>query len=213
MELLGQIGYYLTHPQSVIYVIATGLLYPAIYLEVVALAVVVFELGKFTTELVGRRGKRSVQAMEAAAYYARNELAAGRPKEALAHLHGLGHSQNVRSFMTDLRQPTDLHRTKLMKKLDDLELSAHKRLERTRMLVRIAPVVGLITTLIPISPALVGLAKGDIQTLSNNLVIAFSTTVAGLLTGGIAYVISVVRDRLYRQDVSDIEYVLELLWQ
>lgn len=211
--MLAQIAYYLTHPQAVIYTIATGLLYPAIYLEVVALAIVVFELGKFTTELVSRRGKRSVQAMEVTAYDARNELVAGRPNEALAHLRGLAHSQNVRSFMATLQHPTDLHRTKLMKKLDDLELTTSRHLERTRLLVRVAPVVGLITTLIPISPALVGLAKGDIQTLSNNLVIAFSTTVVGLLIGGVAYVISLVRDRLYRQDISDIEYVLDLLWQ
>jgi biopolymer transport protein ExbB/TolQ len=42
-------------------------------------------------------------------------------------------------------------------------------------------------------------------------VIAFSTTVVGLLIGGVAYVISTVRDRLYTQDISDVEYVLETL--
>ena len=79
------------------------------------------------------------------------------------------------------------------------------------MLVRIGPMLGLMGTLIPIAPALVGLAQGDVQTLSDNLVIAFSTTVVGLLIGGVAYVVSAVRDRLYTQDVSDIEYVLDLL--
>ncbi len=64
-------------------------------------------------------------------------------------------------------------------------------------------------TLIPISPALVGLAQGDVDTLSNNLVIAFSSTVVGLLIGGLAYVITTVRDRFYRQDIVDIEYVFD----
>jgi biopolymer transport protein ExbB/TolQ len=65
-------------------------------------------------------------------------------------------------------------------------------------------------TLIPISPALVGLAQGDVQTLSDNLVIAFSTTVVGLLIGGIGYGISTVRERVYTRDVNDIEYALEI---
>ncbi len=77
------------------------------------------------------------------------------------------------------------------------------------MLVRIGPILGLMGTLIPISPALVGLAQGDVDTLSNNLVIAFSTTVVGLLIGGIAYVITTVRDRYYRQDIVDIEYLFD----
>jgi biopolymer transport protein ExbB/TolQ len=62
-------------------------------------------------------------------------------------------------------------------------------------------------TLIPLSPALAGLADGDVATLSENLRVAFSVTVAGLLIGAIAFAISLVRDRLYAQDYSDVEYV------
>jgi len=64
-------------------------------------------------------------------------------------------------------------------------------------------------TLIPISPALVALAAGDVKTLSANLIIAFSTTVVGLLIGAIAYLVSLARERAYTQDLSDLEYVLE----
>jgi biopolymer transport protein ExbB/TolQ len=78
------------------------------------------------------------------------------------------------------------------------------------MLVRLGPILGLMGTLIPISPALVGLAQGDVQTLSDNLVVAFSTTVVGLLIGAIGYVVSTVRERKYLQDISDIEYALEI---
>ena len=44
-----------------------------------------------------------------------------------------------------------------------------------------------------------------------NLVTAFSVTVIGLLIGGIAFVVSIVRDHMYSQDISDMEYLLELL--
>ena len=76
---------------------------------------------------------------------------------------------------------------------------------------RLGPIIGLITTLIPISPALVALAKGDLQVLSANLVIAFSTTVIALFVSGMAFVVSMYRERAYVQDIGDIEYALELM--
>ena len=104
-----------------------------------------------------------------------------------------------------------LSRTRVLKALADAELEASRKLERTRMMIRIGPILGLMGTLIPISPALVALAQGDVNALSNNLVIAFSTTVVGLLIGGLGYLITTVRDRYYRQDVVDLEYVLDKL--
>ena len=56
-----------------------------------------------------------------------------------------------------------------------------------------------------------GLTAGNIQQLATNLVVAFSTTVLGLLSGGIAYIISLVKKRRYTQDLSDMEYVVEVL--
>jgi biopolymer transport protein ExbB/TolQ len=82
-----------------------------------------------------------------------------------------------------------------------------RKLERTRALVRLGPALGLMGTLIPLSPALAGLAEGDVKQLSDNLRVAFSVTVLGLLIGAIAFVISLVRDRLYGQDLSDLQFV------
>jgi len=66
-------------------------------------------------------------------------------------------------------------------------------------------------TLIPLAPALTGLAEGNTQMLTDNLKIAFSVTVIGLLIGGLGFIVSIVRDRFYQQDISDLEYILELL--
>ena len=79
------------------------------------------------------------------------------------------------------------------------------------MLVRFGPALGLMGTLIPLSPALEGLARGDVAQLSENLRVAFSVTVLGLLVGALAFSISLVRDRLYAQDLSDLEYVVAAL--
>jgi hypothetical protein len=81
------------------------------------------------------------------------------------------------------------------------------RLERTRLLVRAGPALGLMGTLIPLSPALTGLANGNVSQLTSNLRIAFSVTVLGLLVGAVAFGLSLTRDRMYGQDLSDLQYV------
>ena len=77
--------------------------------------------------------------------------------------------------------------------------------------MRVGPSLGLMGTLIPLSPALSGLARGDVARLTDNLRVAFSITVLGLLVGAVAFGISLVRDRLYAQDLSDLEFVAALL--
>jgi biopolymer transport protein ExbB/TolQ len=62
-------------------------------------------------------------------------------------------------------------------------------------------------TLIPLAPALNGLAQGNVAKLSSNLQVAFSVTVVGLLVGAVAFGLSLYRDRMYGQDLSDLEYL------
>jgi len=210
--MFDSIGYYASHPEAIIYSTATALLYPVLFVEVAALIWVMLESGAFTWEMWRRWGVRSVPALEAAATLARTELSAGRPDAAAEALKAVGASTTFSGrYFASLGSGADLTRARLLKRLADLEAAMAKRLERTRVLVRVGPMLGLMGTLIPISPALVGLAQGDVATLADNLVVAFSTTVVGLLIGGLAFVISAVRDRLYALDVSDVEYVLELM--
>lgn len=207
--MIDGIRYLLTHPQAIIYGTATSLLYPVLFIEVLALVWAVFEFGRFSWEALRRRGKRSLRAFDEVADRAAEHLSAGKPGEALAEMRVLPGRGWVRTFFAEASGDDWHGRSRLLKRLTDLESRISKTLERTRMLVRIGPMLGLMGTLIPISPALIGLAKGDVQTLSDNLVVAFSTTVVGLLIGAIGYIISTVRDRWYGLDVSDIEYALD----
>jgi biopolymer transport protein ExbB/TolQ len=100
-----------------------------------------------------------------------------------------------------------LDANQLSKSIADFDLGSLQRLERTRLLVRAGPALGLMGTLIPLSPALSGLASGNITQLTDNLRVAFSVTVLGLLIGVIAFGISLVRDRMYAQDLSDVEFI------
>ena len=78
--------------------------------------------------------------------------------------------------------------------------------------MRVGPLLGLMGTLIPLGPALMSLASGDIQTLSKNLVVAFTTTVLGLFVGGVCFAMSLARRRWYAQDIADIEYLYQCLF-
>jgi biopolymer transport protein ExbB/TolQ len=66
-------------------------------------------------------------------------------------------------------------------------------------------------TLIPMGPALVGLASGDIASMAYNMQVAFATTVIGLVVSAIGFITQQARERWYVRDLSLLEYVAELV--
>lgn len=93
------------------------------------------------------------------------------------------------------------------------ELVWRSDLEQFRVLNRNGPAFGLMGTLVPLGPALVGLAAGDLASLSNNLIIAFATTVVGLLVAVIASSISSVKKRWYQSDAILLNFAADRLAQ
>ena len=67
----------------------------------------------------------------------------------------------------------------------------------TDLIARVAPMFGLMGTLIPLGPGLIALGQGDTKTLSDSLLIAFDTTILGLVCAAISYIISKIRNRWY----------------
>jgi len=91
--------------------------------------------------------------------------------------------------------------------LVDLEIEVAAALSRLTWMTRIAPMLGLMGTLIPLGPALTGLASGDLATLSSNLVVAFTATVVGVLLGCCSYTMNLVRKNWYQRDLSTLEHL------
>jgi len=71
--------------------------------------------------------------------------------------------------------------------------------------------MGLMGTLIPMGPALAGLASGDIESMARNMQVAFATTVTGLVAAAIGYVTQQVKQRWYLQDITNLEYLSEII--
>ncbi len=199
--------------QQAIFDASELLFYPVLVAAVVCLVWVLIELGWLVYELYLRFRYRDLEALEIRTLRARQAFADGRPRRAYRYLQENNYSMVVARFLFDLIRNYQTQRlaVKPLKLLQEYEFYTVKRLERTRVLVRLGPMLGLMGTLIPLSPALVALANGDTQQLADNLRIAFSVTVIGLLIGGLAFTVSIIRDRIYSQDISDLEYLLELL--
>lgn len=95
--------------------------------------------------------------------------------------------------------------------LAEFEIDADKDLGLSKMLVKLGPMLGLMGTLIPMGPALAGLASGDIESMARNMQVAFATTVTGLVASAIGYVTQQVKQRWYLQDITNLEYLSEVI--
>ena len=65
--------------------------------------------------------------------------------------------------------------------ISNFENEAEKDISTSKLLAKIGPVLGLIGTLIAMSPALTGLSSGDISGMAYNMQVVFATTVVGLV--------------------------------
>ncbi len=195
--------------EDVLFHIAEALRVPVLVAALLALAVVLVEFGRFAIEVSRRRGRSYTGlqlATEEALMALRTRRDLGAAGAALGRI-AAGPSMRVAidRLLAQWERPD--REEEGAKALADFDFESMRKLERARALVRLGPALGLMGTLIPLSPALAGLAEGDVKQLSENLRVAFSVTVLGLLIGAIAFVISLVRDRLYGQDLSDLQFV------
>ncbi len=84
-----------------------------------------------------------------------------------------------------------------------------RRVKVTDYIAKIGPMLGLMGTLIPLGPGLVALGRGDTVTLSESLLVAFDTTVLGLVIALFALLISTIRKFWYRKYTAIFESAVE----
>jgi biopolymer transport protein ExbB/TolQ len=89
--------------------------------------------------------------------------------------------------------------------LASYELQIQRRLDRTRVLVRAGPAIGLMGTLIPLAPGLAALGNGSYTLLAGEMRVAFAATVVGILVGTGAFTLTLVRTRVYTEDLAALE--------
>ena len=113
--------------------------------------------------------------------------------------------------LDDLLQRQGLTEDYVNYQLSSYEHVAEKDLTLSKLLTKIGPVLGLVGTLIAMSPALVGLSSGDIAAMAYNMQVVFATTVVGLVISLVGLITLQYKQRWYTRDVSILEYVSSLL--
>lgn len=99
---------------------------------------------------------------------------------------------------------------RIEKMLADFEVDADADMALPKSLSKMGPMLGLMGTLIPMGPALVGLSTGDIASMAYNMQVAFATTVTGLFAAAIGFIVLQCRQRWFARDIATLEFIAAL---
>jgi biopolymer transport protein ExbB/TolQ len=186
--------------KDILYHVSSALLVPTLALLVLFLGRTLIHGGEFLRECLDRRRLPRWKMLQA-------QLPPGRllePENArLAPKH-------IRDFLAFLGSKLD-DPAAVEGYLDDAESAMRRSVEATSLLSKIGPMLGLAGTLIPLGPALKGMASGAVGELANNLIVAFTATVVGLAIAGPCYWISSVRRRWYDQDLREMDRLVRAI--
>ena len=184
---------------------------PVVVVLILLMAAAVFMMGWLIAEALGERRKLT------AALPALIEKLRESPgdREMAAAIEGAGLLRRQKAALLELLDHpefTPVMREALAAQLLETEEARWNRTVLwTDLIARLGPMFGLLGTLIPLGPGIIALGQGDTFTLSQSLLTAFDTTVAGLLAAALASVISAVRKRWYRRYATDLETLAECI--
>jgi biopolymer transport protein ExbB/TolQ len=189
--------------KTFIYLVASSLLYPVLFLLVVLTIWILIFSGGFFAEWLQRirLPKHPPESLpEIIRMGSKRPSLPLKVQDYILNLHHLIHEVDP--------PPGEIEIENL---LQDMTLHLRKSLDHIRMVIRIGPGLGLIGTLIPMGTGLAALGQGDMTKLSSDLVIAFTTTVVGLAVGMMAYFFYTVKRRWFEEDVKNIEMGTEII--
>jgi biopolymer transport protein ExbB/TolQ len=194
--------------KEAIHAISSSLETPAIIVLILAVVMVLFQLGGVIVEFfVERLGKKPDVP------HVLEELS-GKDRQGMkavldANPFQLRQKRVLHRLLKSEALSRDDRRLLASQLLSDEEARLNRRVMVTDIIARIGPMFGLMATLIPLGPGLIALGQGDTHALADSLLMAFDATVAGLAAAGVAFVISKVRKRWYQSDLVILESVLE----
>lgn len=188
---------------DVLYWISSGLLVPDIVLLIFLFIRSLFLIGGFFGQYLTNRKSSDFLGRELKDLNTQNinDLSPKLPTSSKSMV-----LRYLKEIIENEKNPAQVQRL-----LSDFEIEADKDLGVSKSLTKLGPILGLMGTLIPMGPALAGLASGDVASMAYNMQIAFATTVVGLVAGAIGYLTAQVKQRWYLKDLTDLEFVADLM--
>ncbi len=188
---------------KILFGISDSLLIPVIILLILFFIRVVIMAGVFYGRFLTRR--RNLRAYQAII----DDFRAHTAEELSQALPAYDNALVIPYLRQILAHPGDTDYAEYL--IADFENRAQKDLITSRLLTKIGPILGLMGTLISMSPALVGLSSGDVSGMAYNMQVVFATTVVGLVISGIAIVVLLFTQRWYDKDANHLTYVANVL--
>lgn len=185
-----------------IYLIASSLLYPVMFLLVLMTLWMLICTGAFFAEWLERVRLDRCEPEELPGIILNPGNRSVFPRRVDDYMIKL------RSMFEGGRKSSEIETENL---LQEKSLNLTKSLEKVGLIIRIGPGLGLIGTLIPMGTGLAALGQGDMTKLSSDLVIAFTTTVVGLALGMVAFFFFTIKKRWVEEDIKNIELATDLL--
>ena len=161
-----------------------------------------------------------------AEYTSRRKVPVGTIRDLIYDINAAGSVEELKNIISDAKIPKsqkkvlteiassealgDTSREALARKLFEFEEEKTlKNLQKTDIITRIGPTLGLMGTLIPMGPGLAALGAGDINTLASSLTVAFNTTIVGIGSGALCYVLGKIRSGWYDRYLSDLDALID----
>ena len=190
-------------------VISQSLTIPVLVILLVIVIVSIIALGGIIAEYTSRR-KVPVGTIRDLIYEIN---AAGSVEELKNVISNAKIPKSQKKVLTEIASSQSLGETSreaLARKLFEFEEEKTlDKLKTTDIITRIGPTLGLMGTLIPMGPGLAALGAGDINTLASSLTVAFNTTIVGIGSGALCYVIGKIRAGWYDRYLSDLDALID----
>lgn len=194
---------------NLLYLIAQSLFIPVIIVVLIFMTFAILSLGGFLTEWFSRT-KFTVDQTEKLIRSISKSSTPDEMKERVQESELKDHNKEILvKIISNYDIGTKSRRAIATKLIEEEELQFASMTQKTDILVRLAPTVGLLGTLIPLGPGLAALGTGDLSSLSQALVVAFDTTITGLAAGSIAFIISGYRKKWYNDELSILEAIVD----
>ena len=193
MELLNNLEVYL---QEIMRNVAASLMVPVMIVLVCLILFAVYSVGALIAEYFTERRHfkanmpRDIKAIKDSTY-------ADLP--ATVEATGLLRSQKeaLKVIVANMGLPEDDLFALAKAEVSAVDARYRRKVARTDLVTKIAPMMGLMCTLIPLGPGIVAMGQGEVNLLSNSLLVAFDGTVAGLIGGVVSMIVSSIRKRWY----------------
>lgn len=193
--------------QQILRTVSTTMKYPVICILIIFIAFAIFCIGWIVVELIAERRHMKYSLPKVLDDLKENSnkleesiLISGllaRQKEALIELtrHPSFDEEMLSSLADNIIEHEQAHYNRV--------------LSFTNLVSKLAPMTGLLGTLIPLGPGIIALGQGDTYTLSESMLTAFDTTIAGLLAAAVCLIIHTIRTHWYASYMSDLETLVD----